>query len=99
MLFRSMDRTEFRNGCAVATVALDASATHDLLAESTGQALREWVDVLAASLEAEGRSPEEAHGLATLAIAVFEGVIVMAKGERSTEPITAAREVMGRILA
>ena len=96
---QDMERTDYRNGCAVATVALDASATHDLLAESTGRALREWVDVLAAALETEGRSPEEAHGLATLVIAVFEGVIVMAKGERSTEPITAAREVMSRVLA
>ncbi len=94
-----LERTAYRNGCAVATVALDASATHDLLADATGRALREWVDLLARALEAEGRAPDQAHGLATLVIAAIEGVVVMAKGERSTEPIATTREVLRRILA
>ena len=55
--------------------------------------------MLAEALEAEGRHPAEAHGLATLVIATIEGTIVMAKGEQSTEPIAAARDALQAILA
>ena len=93
------DAYVYSEGCAVASVALDAASAHDALAEATGRALRAWTDRLAEALEDEGRGPEEAHGLATLVIATIEGTIVMAKGERSTEPIAAARDALRTILA
>jgi TetR/AcrR family transcriptional repressor of lmrAB and yxaGH operons len=93
-----LERTSFREGCAVATVALDASGQHEVLAESTSRALHEWVDTLAAALEAEGRDPAEAHGLATLVIATIEGTIVIGKGERSTEPLVVTRDALRAIL-
>jgi TetR/AcrR family transcriptional regulator, lmrAB and yxaGH operons repressor len=94
-----LERTEFREGCAVASVALDAAAAHDALAEATGRATRGWTDMLAGALEAEGRPQAEAHSLATLVIATIEGTIVMAKAERSTEPIAAARDALRSILS
>lgn len=94
-----LERTEYQEGCAVASVALDAAASHDALADATGRALRGWTDRVAEALEAEGRAPAEAHALATLVIAAIEGTVVMAKGERSTEPIAAARDALRAILA
>src|SRR5262245_3494009 len=94
-----LERTDYSEGCAVATVALDASGAHELLADATARALHEWTSVMTEALEAEGRSPEEAHGLATLVLACIEGTVVMAKGERSTEPIAATRDVLRTILA
>jgi TetR/AcrR family transcriptional repressor of lmrAB and yxaGH operons len=94
-----LDRTGYTEGCAVATVALDAASAHETLADATGRALHAWTDLLAEALEAEGRPPAEAHGLATLVIAAIEGTIVMAKGEQSTEPIATTRDVLRTILA
>ncbi|MGH9185696.1 MAG: TetR family transcriptional regulator C-terminal domain-containing protein [Acidimicrobiales bacterium] len=94
-----LERTDFAEGCAVATVALDASAAHEDLAAATRRALHTWTDRFAAALEAEGRTPAEAHGLATLAIAAIEGAIVMGKGQRSTEPVAATRDVLREVLA
>jgi TetR/AcrR family transcriptional repressor of lmrAB and yxaGH operons len=91
-------RTDFAEGCAVATVALDAAAAHEALADATGRALRGWIDRFAEALEAEGRSPAEAHGLATLIVAVIEGTVVLGKGERSTEPFVAVRAVLRDVL-
>ena len=91
--------TDFAEGCAVATVALDAAAAHETLATATGRALRGWIDRFAEALEAEGRSPAEAHGLATLIVAAIEGTIVIGKGERSTEPFVAVRAVLRDLLA
>lgn len=94
-----LERTRYTEGCPVATVALDAAANNDLLAEATGRALREWVGIFATALEAEGRDAGDAHGLATLVVAAIEGTIVMAKGERSTEPVAATRDVLAGMLA
>ncbi len=91
--------TDFAEGCAVATVALDAVAAHEALATATGRALRRWIDRYAEALEAEGRSPAEAHSLATLIVAAMEGAIVIGKGERSTEPFVAVRAVLRDLLA
>jgi TetR/AcrR family transcriptional repressor of lmrAB and yxaGH operons len=94
-----LDRTDYTEGCAVASVALDAAGAHELLADATGRALHEWTAVMTEALQAEGRSPEEAHGLATMILACIEGTVVMAKGERSTEPIAATRDALRTILA
>ena len=94
-----LDRTGYAEGCAVATVALDAAATHDVLADATSRAFKQWTETLAEALEAEGRSPDEAHGLATLVLVAMEGSIVMAKGTRSTEPIRTTRDRIRALLA
>ena len=94
-----LDATAYTEGCAVASVALDAASTNDTLAAATGRAFHAWTDQLAEALEAEGRSPAEAHGLATLVIATIEGTITMTKGEQSTEPIAAARDALRAVLA
>jgi TetR/AcrR family transcriptional regulator, lmrAB and yxaGH operons repressor len=92
-------RTNFSEGCAVATVALDAASAHEALAAATGRALRGWIDRFAEALEAEGRSPAEAHRLATLIVAAIEGTVVIGKGERSTEPFVAVQAVLRDLLA
>ena len=94
-----LEKTSFSEGCAVANVALDAASTHATLAEATGRAMRRWVDVLAEALEAEGRTTDAAHGLATLVIACIEGTVVMARGEQSSEPIATTREMLRAVLA
>lgn len=94
-----LERSGFVEGCPVATVALDAAGGHDALAAATGGAFRHWTDLLAAALEAEGRSPADARGAATLFLATFEGALVLAKAQRSTEPVTLVRDILCGILA
>lgn len=93
-----MEATSFRDGCAVATVALDESSSHELLAEASSRAFTAWVDLMADALRAEGHG-DDAHRLATLVIAAIEGAIVMAKGKQSTEPLVATRDAMRPLLA
>jgi TetR/AcrR family transcriptional regulator, lmrAB and yxaGH operons repressor len=92
-------RTNFCEGCAAATVALDAASAHEALAAATGRAFRGWIDRFAEALEAEGRSPAEAHRLATLIVVAIEGTVVIGKGERSTEPFVAVQAVLRDLLA
>lgn len=93
-----LDATAYSEGCAVASVALDAASTNETLADATGRAFHAWTDQLADALEAEGRGQAAAHNLATLVIATIEGTITMSKGQRSTEPIAAARDALCAVL-
>jgi TetR/AcrR family transcriptional regulator, lmrAB and yxaGH operons repressor len=93
-----LERTEFLEGCAVATVAVEAAPTHKTLGDATGRALRGWTDLLAEALRAEGHPASRAHGLATLVLAALEGGIVMSKGQGSTEPLAAARDTLRALL-
>ena len=94
-----LERTAFRDGCAVATVSVESPPDLDELAAATGRALRMWTSDFTAALVAEGHPHDHAHRLATLAVATLEGAIVMAKGERSAEPLVAAREALLPLLA
>jgi TetR/AcrR family transcriptional regulator, lmrAB and yxaGH operons repressor len=94
-----LDQTGYGEGCAVASVALDGASSHTSLGDATRRAFVGWTDRIAAALEAEGRTPEEAHGLATLVIATIEGTIVLAKGQHSSEPVATARDTLTALLA
>ncbi len=94
------ERTEYRDGCVVATVALDEAGTHELLAAAASQALRH----LGRPAWPTRSKPRVAHRTrrtrsATLVIATLEGTIVMAKGQHSVEPFVAARRALLEILA
>lgn len=93
-----LERSQFADGCPVATVALDASAAHDTLATSTGGAFEHWTGIVAQALEAEGRTPEAAHAGAVTFLAAFEGALLMAKAQRSIEPMTIVRDAIEGLL-
>lgn len=93
-----LERTEFREGCPVGTVALEATATHEMLAEAVQRAFGRWVGQISEALEVEGYPAEQAHGLATVVVATIEGAIVMSKGQRSTEPLAVARDTLRNLL-
>jgi TetR/AcrR family transcriptional regulator, lmrAB and yxaGH operons repressor len=92
-------RSDLKDGCAVATVALEASPTHEPLAEATRRALETWTQLLTDALEAEGHEPEAAHGLAVLVISALEGSLVVAKGQRSVDPVVTIRDTLRPLLA
>jgi TetR/AcrR family transcriptional regulator, lmrAB and yxaGH operons repressor len=94
-----LDRTDFTEGCAVATVALDGASAHEELALATTRAFELWTGILAEALVAEGRPRAEADALATLVIAAIEGTLTMAKGLRSDQPVAATRDLLRGILA
>jgi TetR/AcrR family transcriptional repressor of lmrAB and yxaGH operons len=97
-LVRVLERSDFEEGCAVATVALETASANQALAETTSRALEAWTQVFSDALEAEGHAPEEAHRLATLVVATIEGALVLAKGQRSTAPVTALRDTLHALL-
>jgi TetR/AcrR family transcriptional repressor of lmrAB and yxaGH operons len=94
-----MERTDYADGCAVAVVALEAAADHPALVEATTKGLQDWIDLFAEALEAEGRSPDESRRLASLIVVALEGVVVLARGMRSTAALASTRDALRTVLA
>jgi TetR/AcrR family transcriptional regulator, lmrAB and yxaGH operons repressor len=89
----------FGEGCPVAAVALDLGAEPGPLHAACSRALDGWSALLAERLEAEGRTPTEASGLATTAIAAFEGALLLCRVSRDVTPLRRVADGVGALLA
>lgn len=79
---RSLTDASFEDGCPVASAAVSNEAR-----SVAGAAFSTWEASLAAGLEARGVAASRAASLATLAIAAVEGALLMARAQRSDEPL------------
>lgn len=78
--------TRFQEGCPVVAAALEGERTPGAR-EAAGAALGGWEELLADALARNGVQAERARSIATLAIAAIEGAIVLARAQRSPDPI------------
>jgi hypothetical protein len=65
---------------------------------AAGLVFDDWIDRLAASLEADGRDQASASGLATLIVASLEGAIVLCRAQRSITAFDQICEQLDRLL-
>jgi TetR/AcrR family transcriptional regulator, lmrAB and yxaGH operons repressor len=86
VLAAGLRSTEFQEGCPIVAAALEGERT-PAAREAAGSALAKWEELLADAFERNGVERERSRSLATLAIASIEGAIVLARAQRSTEPI------------
>ena len=84
-----LEASAFADGCPVAAVALDLSATPGPLQAACGRALDSWVTLVAAALRGEGRSAPEAESLALATISAFEGALLVARARRDASAVRA----------
>jgi TetR/AcrR family transcriptional repressor of lmrAB and yxaGH operons len=82
-----LERSEFRDGCPIATVALEVAPSSPALSTACASSFDRLIGVIAEMLVADGFAEEDAQHRATLIYAVFQGVLVMAKGQRSVAPL------------
>ena len=79
--------TDFRAGCPVVAIAVEAGEPGSDLQERAGAAFARWGEVLAGRLVAEGVQAERAEELAMMVIASVEGALVIARARRDAEPL------------
>jgi TetR/AcrR family transcriptional repressor of lmrAB and yxaGH operons len=77
--------TGFREGCPVATVALDAAAQSEPIRAACAGVYDSWQDLVAQHLRAAGVA--DADGLATVLVAAVEGAILLARTRRDVTPL------------
>ncbi|MFQ6328802.1 TetR/AcrR family transcriptional regulator [Nocardia sp. CWNU-33] len=93
-----MVAADYSKGCPVATVALEVAATNDALQPICGGIYAGWQRTLADALRADGHAPAEADELATTALALIEGALVLARAGRSRIPVEQVGRRIARLL-
>ncbi len=87
-----LEASGYRDGCPIATVALEASGTSEPLRLAAEKAFSSWLQELERGLRAQGMSPEQAARRALLVLAAIEGALLLARVRRDLEPLRAVRE-------
>ncbi len=96
---RRLERSDFRAGCPVVAVAVEA---HDspALDQAAAAAFDRWEEQLARALRRGGVSRTRAPRLAALIVSAIEGAVVQCRAAHSTQPLDdVARELAAAIAA
>jgi TetR/AcrR family transcriptional repressor of lmrAB and yxaGH operons len=78
--------TDFASGCPVVSATLEGERS-PAARDAAGAGFREWEELLAGALERRGAPRERARSLATLVVSAVEGAIVLARAQRSLDPL------------
>ena len=90
---RTLERSDFRAGCPIVAVAVEAPDDPEL-AEAVVDAFERWERMFAAVLREAGVPRARAARLATLTVSSLEGTVVLCRARRDTRPLDAvAREL------
>ena len=93
-----LERTDYADGCPLATVVLEASVTSDTLGKACADAVELLLARVTGWLERDGFGAELARTRAHLVYAAIEGALIFAKALRSTEPLTTLRAQLPQLL-
>lgn len=87
-----MAQSEFRDGCPIATVLLEAAADEPGIRAAGARAGAAWTGILATRLREHGVAPRRARRLALTAIAALEGSLIQARVGADATPILEVAE-------
>lgn len=89
---KQLQRSEFRAGCPVVAVAVEAGdpdkpdQSAPVLARAAA-AFTRWREAIAARMRADGIDEQRTEDLALLTLSAFEGALVLARAARDVEPL------------
>jgi len=82
----ALEASDFAAGCPVAAAALQGDQAPGAR-DAAGAAFAHWQELTAGMIERRGVSAKQARSMAALAVAAIEGAIVMARAQRSAQPL------------
>ena len=82
-----LEGSEFRYGCPIATVALDAAGESASIRAACDAAYRAWLAAIATGLRAAGRGAAAANADAILVLAALEGALILGRTARDVRPL------------
>jgi TetR/AcrR family transcriptional repressor of lmrAB and yxaGH operons len=93
-----LERSDYKEGCPIATTALETAAQSDVLGTATRNAFQKWEHEIKSGLERFGMMSGDADLVATLVLSQLEGALLLARTYRSIEPMHRAERAV-KILA
>jgi TetR/AcrR family transcriptional repressor of lmrAB and yxaGH operons len=98
-MYRALLRdSDFAAGCPIVSASLEGDRS-PAARDAAGAAFARWQELLADALERRGLQRERAASVATLAIAAIEGGIVLARAQRSAEPLERVADELETLIA
>jgi AcrR family transcriptional regulator len=93
-----LEKSGFKEGCPIATAALETSAQSDVLGAAARNAFQKWELEIKRGLFRFGIPAGEADLTATLVLSQLEGALLLARTYRSLEPMHRAERALKRLL-
>jgi TetR/AcrR family transcriptional regulator, lmrAB and yxaGH operons repressor len=91
-------KSGYKEGCPIATTALETSAQSDVLGAATRTAFQKWEAEIKRGLERFGLPSNEAELVATMALSQLEGAVLLARTYRSLTPMHRAEQALKLLL-
>ncbi len=89
-----LERSGYKDGCPIATVALETSAQSEVLGAATRNGLKKWEYELRRGLERFGMKSEDADIVATAVFSQLEGALLLARTYQDLEPMRRAEKAV-----
>jgi TetR/AcrR family transcriptional regulator, lmrAB and yxaGH operons repressor len=89
-----LKRSEYREGCPIATTALETAAQSEVLGAATRTAFQKWESEIKRGLERFGMTSTDADLVATLVLSQLEGALLLARTYRNLEPLHRAEQAV-----
>ncbi|MEK9970973.1 MAG: TetR/AcrR family transcriptional regulator [Ferrovibrio sp.] len=93
-----MEESDFRDGSPLTIVAVETGAFSEPLRQACLRGYQTAADALADRLRRDGKPAKESSDLALWAVASLEGAIVLARTQRSAEPLRRIGKLLQRAL-
>ena len=87
----------YRDGCPIATTVLEEAAGDEAIAMAARKAFADWTSAMSERLLAAGLTRSSARTLALMAVAALEGALILARAERSDDPILRVSQSLGEM--
>ena len=94
---RQLERSDFRAGCPVVAVAIEAD-TAPGVAAAAAEAFAAWEALLAQALRRSGVPRARAGRLATLTVSAIEGAVIQCRVAHTTAPLDDVRREIGVLI-
>jgi TetR/AcrR family transcriptional repressor of lmrAB and yxaGH operons len=92
-----LERSGWREGCPVATTALETVGRVPSLQKAAAEAFAAWEDLVAGWLRRAGCPPDRAARLAVTTVSLIEGAEMLARVRGSREPLERAADALRRL--
>ena len=90
----NLQASDFREGCPLATTALEIAIDSEAVGRATREAFAAWEREIAQALERFGIAAREAAPAATAILSQLEGALLLARTYRSAEPMRRAEDAL-----
>jgi TetR/AcrR family transcriptional regulator, lmrAB and yxaGH operons repressor len=89
-----LERSDYSEGCPIATTALETAAQSEVLGAATRSAFQKWETEIKRGLFRFGMAAGDADLAATLVLSQLEGALLLARTYRNLEPLRRAEQAV-----